>query len=61
MTIADAARDAREARDDPLGVRHGIEAILTDNAEQNVGMLAINERLGYRPLLARRRWVKSLR
>jgi GNAT superfamily N-acetyltransferase len=39
---------------------HGIESILTDNAEQNVGMLAINERLGYRPLIARTRWVKEL-
>ena len=40
---------------------HGIEAILTDNAEQNLAMLAINDRLGYRPLIVRRRWVKSLR
>jgi len=40
---------------------HGIEAMLTDNAETNVGMLAINDRLGYRPLVARRRWVKQLR
>jgi GNAT superfamily N-acetyltransferase len=40
---------------------HGIQAILTDNAEQNLAMLAINDRLGYRPLIARRRWVKSLR
>jgi len=39
----------------------GIESMLTDNAEANVGMLAINERLGYRPLVARRRWVKQLR
>ncbi len=40
---------------------HGIEAILTDNAEQNAGMLAINERLGYQPVVARQRWVKDLR
>ncbi len=39
---------------------HGIESILTDNAEQNLGMLAINERLGYRPLVARQRWIKDL-
>jgi RimJ/RimL family protein N-acetyltransferase/GNAT superfamily N-acetyltransferase len=39
---------------------NGIEEIVTDNAEENVGMLAINERLGYRPLLVRRRWVKAL-
>ncbi len=39
---------------------HGIEAILTDNTEQNVGMLAINERLGYRPLVVRQRWVNDL-
>jgi GNAT superfamily N-acetyltransferase len=39
---------------------HGIEAILTDNAEANRGMLAINERLGYRPLVARQRWIKLL-
>jgi RimJ/RimL family protein N-acetyltransferase len=39
---------------------NGIDEIVTDNAEENEGMLAINERLGYRPLLARRRWVKAL-
>jgi RimJ/RimL family protein N-acetyltransferase len=39
---------------------HGIEAILTDNAEANTGMLAINDRLGYRPLVARQRWIKAL-
>jgi GNAT superfamily N-acetyltransferase len=38
---------------------NGIEEIVTDNAEKNEGMLAINERLGYRPLLVRRRWVKD--
>ena len=40
---------------------HGIEAILADNAERNAGMLTINERLGYRPVVARQRWVKDLR
>jgi GNAT superfamily N-acetyltransferase len=39
---------------------HGIESILTDNAEVNAGMLAINARLGYRPLIVRTRWVKRL-
>lgn len=39
---------------------HGIEAILTDNAEANTGMLAINGRLGYRPLVGRQRWLKPL-
>ncbi len=39
---------------------HGIETIVTDNTEENVGMLAINERLGYRPLVERRRWTKEL-
>jgi GNAT superfamily N-acetyltransferase len=38
---------------------NGIEEIVTDNAEENETMLAINERLGYRPLLVRRRWVKE--
>jgi GNAT superfamily N-acetyltransferase len=39
---------------------HGIETIITDNDERNAGMLAINERLGYRPLVERRRWKKEL-
>lgn len=39
---------------------NGIDEIVTDNAEANEGMLAINERLGYRPLLARQRWVKDV-
>jgi GNAT superfamily N-acetyltransferase len=37
---------------------HGIEAILTDNTQENAPMLAINGRLGYRPLLTRRRFVR---
>ncbi len=41
-------------------VEHGIETIITDNSEQNVGMLAINERLGFRPVITRQRWTKSL-
>ena len=39
---------------------HGIEEIVTDNAEANEGMLAINERLGYRPRYGRQRWVKDI-
>jgi RimJ/RimL family protein N-acetyltransferase len=39
-------------------VEHGVESILADNSELNVAMLAINQRLGYRPLVARRRWVR---
>jgi RimJ/RimL family protein N-acetyltransferase len=38
---------------------HGIETIITDNTEQNVGMLAVNKRLGYRPIVERRRWRKE--
>jgi RimJ/RimL family protein N-acetyltransferase/predicted N-acetyltransferase YhbS len=37
-----------------------VDEIVTDNAETNEGMLAINERLGYRPFLERQRWVKKL-
>ena len=43
-----AARWAAEA---------GIERLLTENDVDNVGMLAINERLGYRPLYEQRFWV----
>jgi GNAT superfamily N-acetyltransferase len=39
---------------------NGIDEIVTDNAEANVGMLAINEQLGYRPLLVKQRWAKEL-
>lgn len=39
---------------------NGIESIITDNAEQNAAMLAINERLGYKRFLERRRWIKEL-
>jgi RimJ/RimL family protein N-acetyltransferase len=39
---------------------NGIDEIVTDNAEANEGMLAINERLGYRALLGRQRWVKDV-
>jgi GNAT superfamily N-acetyltransferase len=39
---------------------NGIETIVADNNEDNAGMLAINERLGYRPLVERRRWSKKL-
>jgi hypothetical protein len=39
---------------------NGVDEIVTDNAEANAGMLAINEQLGYRPLLARQRWAREL-
>jgi GNAT superfamily N-acetyltransferase len=39
---------------------NGIETIVTDNDDENDGMLAINVRLGYRPLVERRRWRKEL-
>jgi GNAT superfamily N-acetyltransferase len=41
-------------------VDNGIETIVADNNEENDCMLAINERLGYRPLVERRRWRKEL-
>ena len=34
-----------------------IHRILTENDETNAGMLAINERLGYRPLYDQTKWV----
>jgi GNAT superfamily N-acetyltransferase len=46
-----AARWAAEA---------GIERLLTENDTENVGMLAINERLGYRPLYDQRSWALEL-
>ena len=46
-----AARWAAEA---------GIERLLTENDTENVGMLAINERLGYRPLYDQRSWALQL-
>jgi len=36
---------------------NGFERILTENEETNVGMLAVNERLGYRPLYEQTKWV----
>ena len=38
----------------------GIERLLTENDTRNVGMLAINERLGYRPLYVQRSWTLDL-
>lgn len=35
----------------------GIERLLTENDSENVGMLAINDRLGYRPLYEQGSWV----
>jgi GNAT superfamily N-acetyltransferase len=38
----------------------GIGRVITDNAEENAGMLAINRRLGYEPFVDRTRWILSL-
>jgi GNAT superfamily N-acetyltransferase len=38
----------------------GLERILTENDTGNTGMLAINERLGYRPLYEQHTWVLDL-
>jgi mycothiol synthase len=38
----------------------GIERLLTENDEDNAGMLTINERLGYRPLYDQRGWALEL-
>jgi GNAT superfamily N-acetyltransferase len=38
----------------------GIERLLTENDTENVGMLKINERLGYRPLYEQRSWALEL-
>lgn len=37
----------------------GLEAILTGNAEANVGMLHLNESLGYRPVLTETHYVRD--
>jgi GNAT superfamily N-acetyltransferase len=36
---------------------NGIERLLTENDRENVGMLALNDRLGYRPLYEQGFWV----
>jgi mycothiol synthase len=36
---------------------NGLERILTENDANNVGMLAINRRLGYRPLYEQEKWL----
>jgi GNAT superfamily N-acetyltransferase len=36
---------------------HGFERILTENDAENTGMLAVNQRLGYRPLYEQTKWV----
>jgi GNAT superfamily N-acetyltransferase len=36
---------------------NGFERILTENDEENAGMLAVNERLGYRRLYEQSKWV----
>jgi GNAT superfamily N-acetyltransferase len=38
----------------------GIERLLTENDAENLGMLAINDRLGYRPLYEQRGWALEL-
>ncbi len=38
----------------------GITRVITDNAETNEGMLAINRRLGYQAFVERTRWLKNL-
>jgi GNAT superfamily N-acetyltransferase len=38
---------------------HRIESIVTDNADGNSPMLAINRRLGYREIATRRRWARQ--
>jgi GNAT superfamily N-acetyltransferase len=38
----------------------GLERLVTENDETNVGMLAINDRLGYRPLYVEEVFVKEL-
>jgi GNAT superfamily N-acetyltransferase len=36
---------------------NGFERILTENDAENAGMLAVNERLGYRPVYEQTKWV----
>jgi GNAT superfamily N-acetyltransferase len=38
---------------------HGIAAMLTGNAEVNVGMIRLNESLGYRPVLTETQFVRD--
>ena len=40
--------------------RHGFERLITENDATNAGMLALNERLGYRPLYDQVSWVLKL-
>jgi GNAT superfamily N-acetyltransferase len=40
--------------------QNGIARVITDNDEQNAPILAINRRLGYRPFVERRAFVKDL-
>jgi GNAT superfamily N-acetyltransferase len=51
LALAVKLATARWARE------NGYERVLTENAETNVGMLAVNERLGYRPLYDQTKWV----
>jgi GNAT superfamily N-acetyltransferase len=38
-------------------LEHGFERILTENDAENAGMLAVNRRIGYRPLYEQTKWV----
>lgn len=39
---------------------HGIESIRTDNDAENIGMLAINQQLGYEPRFVREGWKRPV-
>lgn len=53
LALAVKLASARWARD------NGFERILTENDDTNVGMLAVNERLGYQPLYDQVSWVRQ--
>jgi GNAT superfamily N-acetyltransferase len=38
---------------------NGIERLLTENDRENLGMLALNDSLGYRPLYDQGTWVRE--
>jgi GNAT superfamily N-acetyltransferase len=54
LALAVKLASARWARE------NGYERVLTENDESNTGMLAVNERLGYRPLYDQVKWVREL-
>ena len=39
--------------------RHGVTAPFTDNDTENRDMLALNEHLGYRPLVVIQLWIRD--